>query len=786
MLRHNKEMGMNQDREKGILIRLNVRAILIILIFAFALFTRLYKLHNKALMHDECMFTYYSWHLAKEGDYLYQPILHGPTLEEMNALMFIVFGDSTYTMRLFPALCGLGIFIILLFLHSRFGREGLVAALALFALSPFLMFYTRFCRNDVPSSFFVMLTIYLYWKFFREGGGTTLVFAIISSIMLICIMENQIIFFFTIYTFAGLLFLVDVIKGWICRKAPEKKGRKIVSYKAPESLFPIPPVTILCLAAGMGAYLLGTYANYYEFKALGLLGVVVYLALMIKHYYRDVKQIGQDRAPDSPQTYLTLLITSLALVFLCWILYLDLFSGLASFTWDMKKILLLLIFFYVFLYICNRIIKGGYGEERLLRRFFLLLGDHFWYLVMGLAFASIIYIVLFSTWFKHPKSALSYYKETFEYWMGQHKEQRIKGDFHFYLPLLAIYELPALLIVLFGGVAALFKEKIIRRYVLSIYILILLVACIYFFGNPIDPGKWAKIDKVLHMTGYFHFFLFYSIAFIGTALSLLYLWRKERFNALLVYWSMGSFLGYSYAGEKVPWLSVHIALPILMLAAVYIQKLWNSSFFKKTAIAWYVLFALFTLWNIKSSIIVCFVNHSNIAERMLYSHASMDVPRCAEEVERIAFQLGTREKTRILVKGWAIWPMRWYLRNYDWTEWEKPETTTFPMVIMDYDQAMKIENITQNYQIAKYVVIQWWVQGRIDFTRLFNIWKVLIPRQYTKGREAGTDIDNSKAEWKKIWKYMIYRKIYEAHDAKWPSVSAPEMAFCVRKNLLER
>ena len=35
---------------------------------------------------------------------------------------------------------------------------------------------------------------------------------------------------------------------------------------------------------------------------------------------------------------------------------------------------------------------------------------------------------------------------------------------------------------------------------------------------------------------------------------------------LLIYWSFTSLLAYSYAGEKMPWLTVHIALPMLLAA----------------------------------------------------------------------------------------------------------------------------------------------------------------------------------------------------------------------------
>lgn len=777
---------MMDQEEKGIPVRINLRIVLIVVILAFVVFTRLYNINVKALMHDECMFIYYSLHLAQTGDYLYQPILHGPFLQQTTALMFVLFGDSDYTMRLVPALCGVIMIFILMGFKSRLGRQGLVAALALFALSPFLMYYSRFARNDIPFSLFAVLTLYLYWKFFRKGGGLTLVYAIVSSMTLICVKENQLIYFFTVYTFAVLLFIVDIFKGFIQKgKVAERSQKRKVSMRGVDK-FTTPPIYFLSLLAGICFYVLGVHANYYEFKLLGFLGVVLYFSLMFRRYYSDLLKSQEKDSEDGIYSLFIIFINSFSLTFFCWILYKDLFSGLATLNWNLKIIFALLVFFFVGLFLINKAVKGGYGEDHLLRRFVLLLGEHFWHVVIGLALASIIYIILFSVWFKHPKPAFSYYKETFEYWAGQHKEHRIKGPFHFYLPILAIYDLPALLIVMAGVIVSLIRGKLFGWLSLGLYVLILIFGVLLFMKFPLSEETWKHLDARIHMTSYFHFFLFFTIAFLGTALVLLYLWRKERFNAFCAYWAMGSFLGYSYAGEKVPWVGVHIIIPILLLASVYIQKLWNSNFFKKTAIAWYVLFSLFTLWNLKSSLIVSFINHSNIAERMLYSHFSMDMPNCAKEARKIAFQLGTKEKTKMLIKGWPVWPMRWYLRNYDWTESEEPSKTNCPVVIMNYEDAMKVDNLKNNYHISKHIANQWWVTGRIDINRLADIWKTLIPKQYTRGKDMGTDITNSKTEWKKIRDYMLFRKIYEAHDARFPSISAPEMAFCVRKNLLER
>ena len=63
--------------------------------------TRLVDLGARPVMHDESMFAYYSaMHIAERLDYQYLPILHGPAMLWVQALVFHVFGFSDYTMRL--------------------------------------------------------------------------------------------------------------------------------------------------------------------------------------------------------------------------------------------------------------------------------------------------------------------------------------------------------------------------------------------------------------------------------------------------------------------------------------------------------------------------------------------------------------------------------------------------------------------------------------------------------------------------------------------------------------
>src|SRR5690348_2041370 len=51
------------------------------------------------------------------------------------------------------------------------------------------------------------------------------------------------------------------------------------------------------------------------------------------------------------------------------------------------------------------------------------------------------------------------------------------------------------------------------------------------------------------------------------------LFRPTRFRLFLVWWFVVSLGLYSWAGEKMPWLSIHILLPLMLLAAIMIERL---------------------------------------------------------------------------------------------------------------------------------------------------------------------------------------------------------------------
>jgi len=64
-----------------------------------------------------------------------------------------------------------------------------------------------------------------------------------------------------------------------------------------------------------------------------------------------------------------------------------------------------------------------------------------------------------------------------------------------------------------------------------------------------------------------------AVRALGAAIGLWSPSQHLRFRGLLAVWAIGLFAGLSFAGEKMPWLLVHIALPACLLAGLLIGKL---------------------------------------------------------------------------------------------------------------------------------------------------------------------------------------------------------------------
>jgi uncharacterized protein (TIGR03663 family) len=159
-------------------------------LLAATLCIRLVNLGDRPLHHDESIHAWFTDHLVQNGEYKYDPVYHGPVQYYVNAVSFLIFRDSDFTARLPAALGGTGLVLMALLLRARFGSRTAFAAGVLMAFSPNLLYYTRFCREDVWTLLGTAGTFLFLDRWFRERRIASLVAASFWAVIAFASKEN--------------------------------------------------------------------------------------------------------------------------------------------------------------------------------------------------------------------------------------------------------------------------------------------------------------------------------------------------------------------------------------------------------------------------------------------------------------------------------------------------------------------------------------------------------------------------------------------------------------------
>lgn len=143
---------------------------LFLLILLATIILRFYFLDLKLYHHDEAIHAWFSYKLLTEGTYIYDPMYHGPLRYYVTAGMFALLGDSDLVGRLVPALLGT-LLVPLLYPIYKLGyldkTQTLVAALFL-AVSPNMVYFSRFLRDDPFIIFFTMVLLIALLYYFER------------------------------------------------------------------------------------------------------------------------------------------------------------------------------------------------------------------------------------------------------------------------------------------------------------------------------------------------------------------------------------------------------------------------------------------------------------------------------------------------------------------------------------------------------------------------------------------------------------------------------------------
>lgn len=600
------------SRMGRLVVRLDGERLAYLALFLAGAVLRVWDLGARALHHDESIHAQWSWDLLR-GGYQHNPIFHGPLYYHAQALFFFLFGASDATSRLSAAVFGVALMAMPLLLRRWLGSAGTLAAVAFIALSPTLVYFSRFFREDIYLAVFTLAMVIAMWRYLEEGKERWLVVLAVAYAGAHVTKEAA-------YLLAAILLVyLDVALAFeLARQAIAVRPRASRLERGVLTLALIPYAWVVAAL----------------WPALGRLR----------------RWAGWSNLPRTGDVLVVL--GTLTVPLLAAVLHGPLEAALArpgQLQWPA---------------VCEATGTTGRQNAFILGGLFaLLVGGAAW---VGLSWrprtwlwasslAAVVYLTLMTTFWTNLGGLCSGPWGSLDYWITQHGVRRGNQPWFYYTMLMPAYEFLTLALALLGG-------------------------------------WWA-------------------------------LARGDGFSRFLVFWIVGIWGVLSWAGEKMPWLNVHIALPVALLAAWTVGQAWTRAAVVRpplvalastalgaggmaaalvflpvegavgvllrlavAAVGLAVVFAASRPWasraiplfvvvilggglalfSVRTMVGVTFERGDVPKDLLIYTQTSPAIPDLARDISRLADATGLGYDLPIVVDTTDsfAWPWAWYLRDY--------------------------------------------------------------------------------------------------------------------------
>ena len=181
-------------------------------IILLAIVTRFYDLGTRVMSHDESLHTYFSWLLYRGQGYQHTPMMHGPWQFHLIALSYFLFGASDFTARIPAALFSIATIWMAWYWRRYLGSWGAILAGIMMVISPFMLFYGRYVREDVYAGFSGVLLLYSILRYFENGKSKYLFLVTIALIIHFLDKESSFIYAFQAFLFLAIYFIARVTR----------------------------------------------------------------------------------------------------------------------------------------------------------------------------------------------------------------------------------------------------------------------------------------------------------------------------------------------------------------------------------------------------------------------------------------------------------------------------------------------------------------------------------------------------------------------------------------------
>ena len=404
---------------------LTIEKLLIVLLICAVILTRFYDLGARTMAHDEVNHVVPSYSIET---YVYDPVTHGPFQFHALALSYFLLGDSDFSARVPAALFGVGVVLFTIFAWRRYlGRVGALIGAFLFTISPYILFYSRYTRNEIFIVFWGLVLLWLFLRYLEGGEGKFLLWISLITALHYADKATSYIFSAEALIFLAVLFIIESLrKPWRERQ-----------YQANFLIMML--VALLAVLAGAALYLLtkGSAAGslLVPFAIIGAV-LLAALAFMIFWLVRGLgwKEIRSSRSFDLVALQLLLilpLLTALPVKLL----------GFDPLDYSQTGILRSVAVFFA-LSLASMLLGLMWNRKIWLRALLI-----FWS----------VFLVLYTTFFTHGEGFFKGLVAALGYWMSQQTVQRGTQPLYYYAFVqIPVYEyLPALGMLLALGIATL-------------------------------------------------------------------------------------------------------------------------------------------------------------------------------------------------------------------------------------------------------------------------------------------------------------------------------------------
>ena len=208
----NQNISTWLDRPLIGLTSLNIEKVLVTAIIILAVFSRFYILGNRTMSHDEVNHVVPSWELFQGQGYRHDPVTHGPFQFHVVALTYFLFGDNDLTSRTPAALLSIGAVIFVLFGYRRYlGRAGALLAGLFFLISPYMLFYGRYTRNEGFIELFGVVMIYATLRYLERGERWAMYLLTAATVLHFTAKETAFIYTAQFLLFVAVVFIFSIL-----------------------------------------------------------------------------------------------------------------------------------------------------------------------------------------------------------------------------------------------------------------------------------------------------------------------------------------------------------------------------------------------------------------------------------------------------------------------------------------------------------------------------------------------------------------------------------------------